>query len=58
MQVRQREALLYQVNAVDPVTFPAIAIFLIAVVLLACYLPARRVAKVDPSRNAAIRMTF
>ncbi|HEY4563463.1 MAG TPA: ABC transporter permease, partial [Thermoanaerobaculia bacterium] len=41
-------SLLYEVSATDPLTFAALALLLMAVSAIACYIPARRAARVDP----------
>jgi putative ABC transport system permease protein len=41
-------SLLYGVKPTDPPTFVAVALLLMATVLLACWIPARRAARVDP----------
>ncbi len=41
-------SLLFNVSTHDPVTFAGVSLVLLAVAILACYIPARRATRVDP----------
>jgi hypothetical protein len=48
LATRLLSTLLYKVSVTDPIVFGSIAVSLLAVAMLASYLPARRAAEVDP----------
>ncbi|MGH8398960.1 MAG: FtsX-like permease family protein [Gammaproteobacteria bacterium] len=47
--MRLMSALLYGVSADDPITYITVACAVATAALLACYLPSRRAAEVDPA---------
>jgi len=45
---RMIKGLLYGVSTSDPVTFTCVALLLLSIALLACWVPARRASRVEP----------
>jgi predicted permease len=45
---RVLKSLIYEVSLADPLTFVSVGLGVIAIAVLACYLPARRATKADP----------
>jgi putative ABC transport system permease protein len=39
---------LYNVKTTDPGTYAAVGVLLVSIALIACYVPARRAANMDP----------
>jgi putative ABC transport system permease protein len=48
--MRCLSGMLFQTNATDPLTYVIVALLLLSVSLLACYIPARRASRVDPMK--------
>jgi putative ABC transport system permease protein len=50
LAARLVRGMLFEVSVADPLTYAAVSVFLAGVASVACLLPARRAAKVDPAR--------
>jgi ABC-type lipoprotein release transport system permease subunit len=48
VMARGLKSLIYDVSPADPLTFTAIGLAVIAIAIVACYIPARRATKADP----------
>jgi ABC-type antimicrobial peptide transport system permease subunit len=46
--MRLMSSLLFNVSPVDPLTYAAMTFLVVLIAYLACYLPSRRAASVDP----------
>jgi len=46
--VRVMRSMLYQIDAIDPMTFVSVAVIVLIVAVLAAVIPARRAMTVDP----------
>ena len=45
---RYLKSMLFELSPTDPVTYGIVAVVLLSVTIFACYIPARRAAKIDP----------
>jgi putative ABC transport system permease protein len=45
---RLMTSMLFTVKPTDPITFTTVALLLLLIALIACYIPGRRATKVDP----------
>jgi ABC-type antimicrobial peptide transport system permease subunit len=52
---RSIATLLYQVEPADPLTFAAVVALLLAAAAMACLLPARRAARLDPAEALRVQ---
>jgi putative ABC transport system permease protein len=42
------KSLLFQVSSADPITYAGVSLLMLAITVVACYIPARRASAVDP----------